>query len=551
MAGLCGSAFASETEPHEDGYFDAMLTPSEGFAAVRLDGLWGFATAYGGVKVAIDCAYSAVSPFSEGLAAVRNEDGFWGFIGTRGELECDFIWGAPEGGLQFSEGICAVIDPESGKFGYIDTNFDAVTGFDYANAFPFSEGLAAVVKGGKYGVIDTHGNWVKKAELDFARSFSGGIALVAIGGKWGVMNASGRLVVPCEWEFAAVSEGMAALREKTADGFRCAIADASGEITESNHWEYIAEYSQGLCAVMVKGKWGFINREGVTVVPAVYSLARPFSGGLAAVQKNLEDGRTEAGYVDGAGNYRASYASTIDELGDFVGLTATRKQGNDGCYIIYHDMTESEIAYGVTPNGDGLIGIKTWRGWTLISDRTPLLNPLYPGVSSWAEADVMLAEELGLIEPLGYISSYQRKITRAEFCAFVDVFYRLSGGETAQEVQNPFTDTESAAVIRMAAAGVVNGRTAERFDPSASITRDELCLMLSRLCAALKVTPKQQLKPEFSDIEDVRPWALDAVKMMAGAGVVNGKSGLFLPLESASIEEAVVMMMRLAKAELK
>jgi hypothetical protein len=45
-------------------------------------------------------------------------------------------------------------------------------------------------------------------------------------------------------------------------------------------------FREGLAVVQKNGKYGYINREGVEVVPCVYDGAWGFSEGLARVRKN-------------------------------------------------------------------------------------------------------------------------------------------------------------------------------------------------------------------------------------------------------------------------
>lgn len=50
---------------------------------------------------------------------------------------------------------------------------------------------------------------------------------------------------------------------------------------------YLAEnFSEGLAAVKINGKWGFIDKTGKMVIPATFSGAKDFSEGLAAVEIN-------------------------------------------------------------------------------------------------------------------------------------------------------------------------------------------------------------------------------------------------------------------------
>jgi WG containing repeat len=80
--------------------------------------------------------YSAVSSFSEGLAAVRNQEHKWGYIDTRGQLVIPFMF---QSASQFSDGLAQA--ELNQKFGYIDKSGNFVIRPQFAMAGAFSEGL--------------------------------------------------------------------------------------------------------------------------------------------------------------------------------------------------------------------------------------------------------------------------------------------------------------------------------------------------------------------------------------------------------------------------
>ena len=84
---------------------------SEGFAAVKKDGKWGFMKRSG--EVYIEPQYEDARSFSNGAAAVK-QNGKWGFINTDGEVVIDFMF--DDAGYFEKGGSCPVI-PE-GQSGY-------------------------------------------------------------------------------------------------------------------------------------------------------------------------------------------------------------------------------------------------------------------------------------------------------------------------------------------------------------------------------------------------------------------------------------------------
>lgn len=92
-----------------------------------------------------------------------------------------------------------------------------------------------------------------------------------------------------------------------------------------------------------------------------------------------------------------------------------------------------------------------------------------------------------------------------------------------------FNDMENApnemknAVAKLSAAGVVNGRDENTFDPSGKVTRAELAAMLSRM---LNLKGGQINFPDVTEDS----WYSDSVSAVASAGMINGfEDGTFKP----------------------
>lgn len=59
-----------------------------------------------------------------------------------------------------------------------------------------------------------------------------------------------------------------------------------------------SSFSEGLAAVKVNGKWGFINPFGEVVIPAQFDSVMRFDNGLAQVTAG-----TSRGYINKTGKY--------------------------------------------------------------------------------------------------------------------------------------------------------------------------------------------------------------------------------------------------------
>jgi len=60
-------------------------------------------------------------------------------------------------------------------------------------------------------------------------------------------------------------------------------------------------FSEGLAAVKVGDKWGFVDTTGRMAIEPQFDFAAPFFDGLALVQMGTEDAKR--GYIDKTGSY--------------------------------------------------------------------------------------------------------------------------------------------------------------------------------------------------------------------------------------------------------
>lgn len=272
-------------------------------------------------------------PFSEGLAFVQL-NGKVGYINKSGKMvfslpQCDL-------GFDFHDGLAAVRDKKSNKWGYIDKTGRQIVSFQYSNVDDFSEGLAHVVtKAGEHYFIDKTGKRIisipydaydigafhngmacvrgssysffidKKGEvvLEFPQydcydqGFKDGLAAVYNHGVKGFINLSGQLVMslPQYDQVNGFSENMACVGVAAdkddkgsykVDNIKWGYINKSGAQVIRPQYNYAWDFSEGLAAVGINGKFGYIDKTGRVVIPLQYDWVTDFSEGLACVRKN-------------------------------------------------------------------------------------------------------------------------------------------------------------------------------------------------------------------------------------------------------------------------
>ena len=118
---------------------DELLPFSEGLSPIRSASTLQYGYINKNMQLAIPVSYETARPFSEGLAAVKNKDGYWGFIDSKAKLIIPYTYTYPPG--RFSGGL-AKVQNTKGKYGYINKEGKLVIAAQYAEATTFYKGYA-------------------------------------------------------------------------------------------------------------------------------------------------------------------------------------------------------------------------------------------------------------------------------------------------------------------------------------------------------------------------------------------------------------------------
>lgn len=262
---------------------------------------------------------------NEGIAKVENE--------TQDEVEEGIITKSFIKNIQkykelgsFHDGLACV--NRNGKYGYINIKGEEVIPCSYTNADDFSNGVARVIDG-KVKYIDVNGSVVSSQSTPSKRTenivSSNGFAIKEINGKFGFANANGKIVIPCKYDGAKpFRNGYAAVEQyEYINGSpvmsvefdpHWGVIDESGKviIPFKYNFYYDAEndiplFSEGMAIVQDKTEqFGFFNKDGRKITPCKYTVAKPFSNGVAYVEYQIKLGKqgnkvkyaTLKGYVD-------------------------------------------------------------------------------------------------------------------------------------------------------------------------------------------------------------------------------------------------------------
>ncbi len=181
--------------------------------------------------------------------------------------------------------------------------------------------------------------------------------------------------------------------------------------------------------------------------------------------------------------------------------------------------------------------------------------------SDWAVNEVDYDAARFLKAAMGEDVDYAKSITREEFAVIALYLYASASGMELPEmsVENPFTDCNNPLVVTAYGLGLVKGVSETEFNPESPVTREQICVMLTRI--AQKLIPDLNMDivknylpkiDTFADGELVSSWAEDSVKLMVAAGLIKGTDeNKINPLGNCTTQEALIIAKRALSLEIE
>ncbi|MBR2878478.1 MAG: S-layer homology domain-containing protein [Clostridia bacterium] len=220
---------------------------------------------------------------------------------------------------------------------------------------------------------------------------------------------------------------------------------------------------------------------------------------------------------------------------------------NGGGFINLNDNTiYMRLRFWVSQNGKN-----SYSPWSEVFTVGDSVAQNVFEASDWAQAELAVVRNLGIIPDSLSSADLRENITREEFAAVAVKAYgaMAEDGLTAVYVENPFVDTANEDVLIAYALGITTGVSATEFDPTALLNREQAATMLTRVFKkvtmpgwSISTDANFNLKYEkpsaFVDDAYISDWAKDSVYFMAANGIINGiGDNRFAPQNTTPEEE--------------
>ncbi len=207
---------------------------------------------------------------------------------------------------------------------------------------------------------------------------------------------------------------------------------------------------------------------------------------------------------------------------------------------------------------DNKITNEVYKWWADTIEKDAISKDKSRQISAWAKTEVENAIDNNLIRA-ELKRNYTQNITRGDFAKLIVDFIQLKTGKYIGKIlseqegisyseilkKEAFNDTDDRSVVAAKVLGVMDGVSLTRFDPNASITREQAANVIYKTANYLGKDLKRR-EYEFKDDEQVSDWAKEGVNFISRLGEIEGVHvEKFEPKSNYTREQAYVIVYRL------
>ncbi|MBL7775121.1 MAG: WG repeat-containing protein, partial [Saprospiraceae bacterium] len=272
--------------------------------AIRENGLWGLADSSG--RVLLPPQLDERFYLNPNKQAIVKQAGKYGLMDTTGAWRLQPEWDEIRNAAPPSTGYQL---RRNSLWGLADRTGIVLLppAYDWFSAEGRPGNLLLTKQQGKYGLINHRGELLLQAEyagIYLGRREFDPYILVLKNDRYGLVDSLGRIRIPVDFQWIApFSADLVWVKQEERWGLWDLQRDS---LRSPPRYRDHRRLSEGLCAVKVGEKWGFIDSTGRMTLEPQYLDAQNFSEGLAPVRQISEQNQATQsfwGYIDRQGNW--------------------------------------------------------------------------------------------------------------------------------------------------------------------------------------------------------------------------------------------------------
>ena len=352
----------------------------------------------------------------------------------------------------------------------------------------------------------------------------------------------------------------------------CGYMDLDGNVVIPQRYNTVYPFIEGLALVegdlktvidtsygyereLIKGKFGYIDKEGNTVIDFKYSKASSFLNGYAYAVN--DEGKY--GYIDKSGTvvvpmvYDSAFGAGdgLFSVGNIVGKT-TNKWGYETDEY-KHGFTDADGNIVVPLEYDDVSHFVNGVAYAVKDETLYILKVTDAAAdvpSAWAAAEVNAAIEAELV-PENLQKNYTSPVSRGNVAQMFINLIEQSSGQSIDEFlaakgvsisDNAFSDTTDKAVLAANALEIINGVGDGKFDPYGTLTRAQIAAIINRTARVLDVNTEGYAH-SFTDVAG--HWSDVELGWPVHAKIINGVGdNKFDPNGALTTEQAIAISYR-------
>ncbi len=167
----------------------------------------------------------------------------------------------------------------------------------------------------------------------------------------------------------------------------------------------------------------------------------------------------------------------------------------------------------------------------------------------WAKKAIDVLSSLGIVEGTSE-STFEpdKKMKRGDFALMLvrALSLEADSDESFEDVEDE--DYYSEAIKTIRALGITNGDGEGRFNPEGQMTREDMMVLVARALSGAGLLAKSDTDVDmegFDDVDMISDYAKESVKLLIGAGLINGDGSGINPKGTATRAEMAVLIERI------